>query len=444
MSAGRDPVSPQLSERAARYPLLQALLGRRSRRFGRGLTLGGALAHASAAPPAPLSREEEAALAFAACGVTGYTLADLPFGGPGAGHGEIMIHLVGRTAPSGDGAHGVAVFVLNDEGAWMLRRPQDYPHPEIPALVEAARAGRLVELYERARVHVADRRPEVPRAIPHTMPFNAWSVNRPGATTFVPVNELSALTINALLVALEEDVGYYLLDERNGFRSAGLTAFARSRGGHLYDDPAAGRVATIGLAESWIYEFLAVEQGAILQSLALMAEALGLGGFPYFAAHPYGWAEALGFRVAPVPLSRTIGAGPALRLLLRAARRDLPVPTPLGLERAGQVLLKPFCPPYYRSMEEAVLAFVDYKYAPGRGTLRDPAATPWREGAAVQAAIPRPSERAVAATIACCTYAYRRYGRFPAGNGPFRTVLAYQAHRLDEAFYAERYRPATE
>jgi hypothetical protein len=53
----------------ARYPLIEALLHRRSRRFAPGMTLdGGPLAYRSAAPPEPLSVEEEAALAFAACG----------------------------------------------------------------------------------------------------------------------------------------------------------------------------------------------------------------------------------------------------------------------------------------------------------------------------------------------------------------------------------------
>jgi hypothetical protein len=33
------------------------------------------------------------------------------------------------------------------------------------------------------------------------------------------------------------------------------------------DDPAAGRVATVGFVESWLYEFAAIEQGAILQNL---------------------------------------------------------------------------------------------------------------------------------------------------------------------------------
>jgi len=92
---------------------------------------------------------------------------------------------------------------------------------------------------------------------------------------------------------------------------------------------------------------------AVLQNLGLMTQALGLGGFSLFAAHPFGWCEALGFRMQQLPVSRTIGAGWIERSLLRAIRRDLPVPTAVGLERDGRVLLKAYCPPYYRSMREA-------------------------------------------------------------------------------------------
>ena len=180
----------------------------------------------------------------------------------------------------------------------------------------------------------------------------------------------------------------------------------------------------------------------MLQNLGLMAQALGLGSGLYLAAHPYKWLQALGFRVRDVPLSRTIGAGPPLRLLLRALRRDVPVPTATGLEAGGDVLLKPFCPPYYPSMEAAVLAFLEYKFDQGIGTLRSGGdATAWRDGASVQAGIPRYSDAAVAATIAYCDYVHERYGRFPALGGPFRTLLAFQAHHVDADFYDRFYRP---
>ena len=435
-----------LDERLARYPLLDALLERRSRRFAPGMRLnGGPLAYASARPPRALTRDEEAALAFAACGVTGYALGELPYDAgdlPEAGGGNIMVHFAARTVASGDAVHATAVFVMNDEGTWLLRRPQDFPRTEVADLVRAARERRFGELYERSRVRVADRRVDVPREVAYVPGFNHWSANRPGTTYYLPVAELSALCINMMLAAFGDDLAAYALDERNRYRPAGVARFARSRGGHLHDDPAENRITTVGTVEQWLCEFAASEQGGILQNLGLMTQALGLGGFPHFAAHPYAWFPALGFRMTDVPFSRTIGAGPLTAALLRALRRDPPVPTPLGLERDGAPLLKPFCPPYYRSMEDAVLAFVGYKYAQGRGTLRDGgAATAWRDGAAVQAAIPPYSERAVEATIAYCEYVYRRYGRFPATTGPFRTVLAYQASWLDLDFYERFYRP---
>src|SRR3989442_54715 len=125
------------------FPLLTALLERRSRRFGAGFRLnGGPLAFASQRAPAPLSVAEEAALAFAANGVNGYALSELPFDAgdrPNAGGGHIMVHFVGRTVPSGNAMHLTTLFVVNDEGAWMLRRPQDFPREEIPGLVEPRR-----------------------------------------------------------------------------------------------------------------------------------------------------------------------------------------------------------------------------------------------------------------------------------------------------------------
>ena len=52
--------------------LLEAMLARRSRRFAPGMSLPtGPLAYRSEREPDPLREEEEAALAFAACGVTG-------------------------------------------------------------------------------------------------------------------------------------------------------------------------------------------------------------------------------------------------------------------------------------------------------------------------------------------------------------------------------------
>src|SRR3989442_10292827 len=84
-----------LYEHLYKYPLVEALLERRSRRFGKGMHLqGGPLTYSSAQRPQPLTIEEEAALAFAACGITGYVTAEFPY----ERGGNKMTQFVGRTA----------------------------------------------------------------------------------------------------------------------------------------------------------------------------------------------------------------------------------------------------------------------------------------------------------------------------------------------------------
>jgi hypothetical protein len=179
----------------------------------------------------------------------------------------------------------------------------------------------------------------------------------------------------------------------------------------------------------------------MLQNLGLMTQALGLGGFPNFAEHESGWFEAAGFRLAEMPASRYLGAGPIVSMLMKLLGRNAPVPYPMALERDGVTLLQPYCPPYYPSMEAAVRAVVESKCgATGVFRARD-RSRGWRDGSEICAQIPDISENAIAATIAYCSYIYDRYGRFPAYMPPFRTVTGFQACHLDLEFYERFYRP---
>ncbi len=119
-----------LPETSMQYPLLTALRERRSRRFGLGMKMpAGPLAFQSRYPAQPLTEAEEAALVFAACGITGHALADLCYA-KGEG-GNIMGGLVARTIASGDGLQTVALIVINDEATWLIRRPRELPASSI-------------------------------------------------------------------------------------------------------------------------------------------------------------------------------------------------------------------------------------------------------------------------------------------------------------------------
>ncbi|MBI2876048.1 MAG: hypothetical protein HYY20_04130 [Candidatus Tectomicrobia bacterium] len=413
--------------------MLDALRGRRSRRFGIGMKMeDGPLAYQSRHAPVPLSEDEEALLAFAACGITGYALADLSLG-QGQG-GNILGGLVGRTVSSGDAIQSVALILTNDEATYLLKRPQDFAPSEIPELLQLAEKGAFTELYRRSRVKI-----QAGRAVPPLEPMfniavNQWSLHAAGTTYFIPINELTFIYINGMLEVFNETSGLFILDERAGFQPAGLEQFACSQGGHLMDDPHAGRVSTIQRIELLVSEVVTIEQGMMLQNLGLMAQAMGLGGFPNYAEHDFIWFQTLGFRMETMPASRYLGAP--------AAPADDPlVPYPVGLERDGDVLLKPYCPPYYPSMEAAVRAVAEAKLG-AQGVFRGGAShSAWRDASAVSAGIPNISQAAIEATIAYCTYIYERYGRFPAYLPPFRTAIGFQATHLDLEFYDRYYRP---
>jgi hypothetical protein len=399
----------------------------------------GPFAYESHHEPLPLSETEEAVLAFAACGVTGYALADLSYGrGQGGG---MLAGLLGRAVASPDAINTVSVFVTNDEATYLLKRPQDFAPDEIPTLMELARREELVGLYRKGRIKIADGRAAPPVQPGYNFNINRWALYAPGGTYFLPVEEMTAIYINAMLEAFDEEMAIFVVDERANFRPAGISRFAQSNGGHLNDDTSSGRMATIQAIEASLAEACAIEQGMVLQNVALMSQALGLGGYPNFARHEFGWFQALGFRMEEMPASQYLGANRLISTALRLLGRDQPVPYPLGLERGGEILLKPFCPPYYPSMEAAVREFVERKFGP-QGVFRGGvSASSWREPAEKTAGILAPSEAAIEATVAYCEYVYDRYGRFPAYSAPFRTVLGHQATHVDVDFYDRFYHP---
>lgn len=399
----------------------------------------GPLAYESRHKPQPLTEDEEAALVFAACGITGHALADLCYA-PGGG-GSIMGGLVARTVASGDGLQTVSLAVINDNATYLIRKPRELPAGDIPKLIELGQRGEFTELYRRSRVKIKDARSAPPIEPLFNINANKWSAHAPGTSYFLPINDLTFMYINGLLEILNETTGVFLLDERNQFRPAGLGKFARSRGGHLEDDPHLGRVATVRQVEQFVTEFVTVEQGMMLQNLGLMSQALGLGGFPNFANHEFGWFQALGFRMAEMPVNRYVGAGPIVSFAMNFLRRNPNIPYPIGLEKDGEVLLKPFCPPYYSTMAEAVRAVAEIKFG-ARGIFRDSSATSaWQKHSEVIQQIPATSEAAIAATAAYCEYLWNRYGRFPVYMPPYRTVLGFQACHLDADFYDRFYRP---
>ncbi|MBV9172182.1 MAG: hypothetical protein JOZ81_19085 [Chloroflexi bacterium] len=434
-------------ETVSTYPLLQSLIHRRSRRFSLGARIpGGALAYTSQRTPVPLTPLEEALLAFSAAGISGLCLGDLPFQPgdlPEGGGGNVLASLAGRVGASADAIHSAALFIINDEGATLFRRPQDVDFGDIAELTTLAAEQRIEELFRRMCVRVSSQRPGVPREVPYVFPFNKWSTNLPGTTYFLPVCDISSMYINVILSAFDEQMGLFFVDERASLQPAGIARFGRSHGGSLHDDPDDQRLFPVLGLETIVLELCMAEQAFMAHNLSLVEQAMGLGGWTHLAtATETGWLQALGFRLGSQRLSQILHAGIPQEVVMRVFGKDRELQHGLGLTVDGVDLIKPYCPPYYDTMEDAVLALLDYKrshafqvrVAPGQ-----PGA--WKDPTAVQADIPPFSDACIEATIAYCTYLYETYGRFPAYFGPARTTLGHQAHHLDLEFYDRFYQP---
>lgn len=420
--------------------LFDALRFRRSRRFAKGIAVDvGPMRHKSAHAPEPLTEDEIAALAFAACGVTGYALADLVYQ-EGQG-GTMMGSFLGRTVGSADAVQAVAVVVASDDGTYLLRRPQDFVSSDYASIVDLARRGDLTELYRKSRIRLSDKRLAPPLAPPKNLDCNQWDVYAPGTTYLVPINEYSYMYINGLLEFMNETMQIFVVDERASYGAAGLAKFAKSKGGHLEDDPAAQKTLTIERIESILHSVVMVEHGMMLQNLGLMAHAMGIGGFPNFAGHEFAWFEALGFRMQETTTMRYLGAGALVRGVAGMLGKDPKISYPIGLERDGKVLLKPYAPPYYESMEAAVHAVVERKFG-SQGLFKDGiGVSAWKSPKTISDAAPPISRKAIDATVAYASYIHRTYGRFPAYPAPFRTSVGFQAGHLDLDFYDRHYRP---
>lgn len=433
---------------AATYPLIEAMVRRRSRRFALGDRLqGGAFSYASSASPVPLSVDEEAILAFAGAGVTGHVYGELPFqpaAGPETGGGQIMMSLVGRTHSSADAVATATLFITRDDATYFMPRPQDMSAEDFETCVAMGREHRFTELYERSRIQLANQRTGIPRELPFTPPFNKWSANVPGATYFVPVTDVTGLYMTILFAALGEQFAFFFHDDKDWLtRAAGIARFGKSKGGHLYDDVHDGRVGTIDDIETYALEICGFEQGLMVQNLALAAEVLGLGGFPHYAAHRFAWLKAFGFEMHDRTFAQLLHKGPLGTLLMKLLNKNIAIPQAVGLEHDDKAVFKPYTTPYYPTMEAAVRAFVADKFAPGTGFFRDPRPTSnaWRDPALVEGAIPEYSEANIQAAIAYCEYVMEHYGQFPGNYGPFRTLMAFQAHHVDTAFYDRFYQP---
>jgi hypothetical protein len=396
------------------FPLLNALFGRRARRFGLGMELpSGPLAFKSGRQPLPLTEREQMLLVAAATGVSGWSFG-VPFGPrtPQA-HAEFTLRFTGRTAPTAAGIGTPALFFTDDHGCYCTRT-RDVEPPTEEVHDEQACLERIVALCREHTVRVGDSRLDLPSSPPYILPPNLWWANTPGSTLFMPVADASEEALGFLGLMIRH--GVMVVDHETGKPAGHLEPFVRAG---VLDD--AKRLPLSELLSD-IYESLCLELAFIGHNIVLMLQAMGLGGL-YF--NGMDGLSALG---------ASAGAGiTGLGFRIVEDERWI-TPNVVGLDGVYEGL----CPPYYPDMHAAAAAFVERKFGPG-GAYDPERPGPWRDSRAVKQTVSPYSREFVDCMGEVAQYIYEKHGKFPGIRSTMMLPGFVQAQHLDVEFYDRHY-----
>ncbi|NLF31037.1 MAG: hypothetical protein GX591_09145 [Planctomycetes bacterium] len=396
------------------FGLIDALMGRRSRRVFRGAEIpDGVLAFRSAHAPMPLS-ELETLLVVAACGAnTGWHHLIYRAERYAPHLSNYAGAAGGRTFPSAAGFHTSKTFYTDDTGLYVL------DDRDAPAFAERRADGGLDfdEVLSALRGCVRRVHPgrlRLPPRTPQVEPHNTWVVNHPGTLLVIPVGDLAQQVLLALCYMLQN--GLVITDDVHRRPVPGIEQFA--------DIVDVENTWTLTFLEQFALGELAVELGASCYAGALTLQAMGLGGWMFSGIDPF---ALLGASEDPeVP-----GMG------FRCDRDDRwPYPNPTGL--AG--VMEGFCPPHHATMRDAVEAVCRRKFGPG-GPFHPQTPGPWKDTPAVRGAAEVHGERFRRCVAHQAQYVYDAFGKFP-GTVPSIYALMYlQAQHLDLDFYDRFFAP---
>ena len=458
MTAPETPAQHAGQQDLFSYSVAACFQDRRTRRVAQGVSLqAGEMSYESTNDPSPLTPLEEAIL-IASTGPTGAVMHDGPIDKPNGGKelGTPFLHVTGRAASSADNAQATSLFMINDEGIWLIKRPQEREamdlFKEIPPRWEDRTEDDWISYANAVKRKVYDGRFEFPREWPFYLGWNAQHSNAPGTTCFLPVVDNTRQYINVLLILLSETSGKapLFIDDWRPFRPRGAVEYAawlaskiglvepipyqpigglkRVRGGFVSADVPAplGSVGEVRTEHEAYF---------LMQNLMLMGEALRLGGWVHGAPMiPHVWKRdpgtgnlGLGFR--------EYSAKPATSRLKRWPPVPASQPNYVGIDG----VLEGLCPPYI-DMDAAVDQVLEEKFGEG-GTYADAEvfAQVYKDKATAETYMQNaghPSAEAIAYTKEICRYLVDTYGRFPAHTDPFHLPgIWVQCSHLEVEYY---------
>ncbi|MDE0538718.1 MAG: hypothetical protein OXH94_08340 [Rhodospirillales bacterium] len=444
------------------YPLIQAIAERRTRRVARGCSVvAGPLSHNSENEPSPLGLLEEAVL-ICSTGLTGPVMHDGPLKKPSGEPedlGSMFWNLTGRAGPSADNCQATSLFMINDEGIWLLKRLRGKEGMDVLDSLPRSWSDWSEDDWLRAaatvKVKVHDDRMSFPREFPYYIGWNKQFSNVPGTTIFLPVVDCTRQYINILLIVLSEPEGQrpLIVDDWQRFRPRSWKDIKAWVGQHIGLGPKIPYQPIGGIdraMDGFVNPDIVVPLGAgyalrtdyeiyfLLQNLMLLGQAMGIGVWGHgsiwpahvFQRDPEKKWFGLGFRHelpksdapwAPIPASQH---------------------NPVGLDG----ILEGLCPPYVSSMDEAVDIVLEEKYGPnGIFTDQDQFSRPYQHAKDAETYLRfqnRHSPEAIQYTKDVCNYIHETYGRFPAHIDAFYTPGFWvQTHHLELEYYERFFDP---
>jgi hypothetical protein len=398
----------------AGFPLVDALYGRRSRRFPLGGEIpDGPLAYRSSHEHVPLSELETLLVLTACAGTTGWHFGITRHARYAPAFANYSGAATGRTIPSAAGFHTSELFFTDDTGLYY------FPTRDAGALVDPAKERitpeLMVERHRRLIRKLDDERLYLPREEPYLEGHNTWIANEPGSLLVIPIADIAQHHIAN--IAFFAQNGFCLYDDINRRPIPGLDGFR-----DLVD---VENPVPLSFVEQYSLTEATAELMTASYNGALMLQAMGLGGWSFdgiehmavLGASGNPDVPGLGFRYdederwgTPNPTGRTDGTFHA------------------------------FCPPHFPTMADAVEAFAERKFGPG-GPFDPDTPGPWIESTAIRASAEPHSEKFKACVALQCDYTLATWGKFP-GTVPSVWIMNFlQAQHLDLDFYDRFFKP---
>lgn len=393
---------------ATEFPLIEAIHGRRSRRFARGASIpDGPLAYTSKHAPAPLSEMEQLLLLTTVGGNTGWSnlipnnrfyLPKIPNYAGAAG---------GRTFPSAAGFHTTEIFYTDDNGSYFFPT-RDMAATTAKSAEGATDLNAYLDEHKARIVKLSDGRLKTPASPLHMEMHNEWCANVPGSTLVIPVADVAQHMILVMCYLVQN--GACIYDDVNNQPIPGLEKFKNLV--DIENPYPLSYLEQLGLTE------VTVELSTACYAGALMLQALGLGGWMYEGINPFSVLGASGDPDVP---------GLGFRFDMHDGQ---PLPNITGLEG----VFEGHCPPHFKDMRAAVESVVSRKFGTG-GPFNPETDGPYKQNAKIRGSAAAIGDEFVDCVTAMAQYVHDKFGRFPATVPSIFTLMYLQAHQLDTEFY---------